>query len=54
MKTNHVKTLRDYDAAAVMPAFKKLLSVTSINQATAKNQKRFYRRIFTPSFSCGV
>lgn len=48
MKTNHVKTLRDYDAAAVMPAFKNLLPAASINQAAAKNQKRFYRRIFTP------
>lgn len=48
MKTNHVKSLRDYDAAAVMPAFKNLLSVSSINQAVAKNPKRFYRRIFTP------
>jgi hypothetical protein len=48
MKTHHVKNLRDYDATAVMPAFKKLLSVSSINQAVAKNQKRFYRRIFTP------
>jgi hypothetical protein len=48
MKTVHVKKLRDYDAATVMPVFKKLLSVASINSLVAKEQKRFYRRIFTP------
>jgi len=48
MKTNHVKTLRDYDAATVMPVFKKILAVASINSLVAKEPKRFYRRIFTP------
>ncbi|MDZ7406225.1 MAG: hypothetical protein ONB41_19315, partial [candidate division KSB1 bacterium] len=49
MKTNHAKLIQNYDAAAILPLFSKLLPAAYINQLVAKSRKQFYKRIFTPT-----
>lgn len=49
MTINHTKFVREYDPAAILPLFSQLLPTAYVNQLVANSQKRFYKRILTPS-----